>query len=459
MIPIKTAFMALISLLLVNNPIISKSDVANSPADTIYVIDMVQDINKSAVRKINLGIKEANMIGADFILLNLNTYGGAVDAADSIRTAIIQSKIPFIAFINPQAASAGALISIACDSIYMSAGSTIGSATVVGPEGNVMPDKYQSFMRAMMRSTAESHGKKTVVIDGQEVEVWHRDPKIAEAMVSADTVLSFTQQEAIDHSYCEGKAESVDDVANLLSSDYVIVEQQLTTIQKLVLFLMSPLLQGIFLMMIIGGIYFEVQSPGVGLPGAIALLGAILYFAPLYIEGLAMYWEIAVFVLAIGLILFELFVTPGFGVAGIIGVILLIFSLIFSMIDNDLFYNSKPYDFALLVRPVGTVFISVFVGLIGSIWLAGKIYDKRSFSLIALRTELDEKEGYVGVERPSESLVGGECIAATDMHPSGKADAAGRRYEATLEFGSARKGDKLRIIREEGGRLYCEMIE
>ena len=458
MIPFKTALLTLISLVYVCSPIASQSDIAQSHTNTIYVIDMVQNIDKSAVRKINLGIKEANRIGADFIVLNLNTYGGAVDAADSIRTAIIQAKIPFIAFINPQAASAGALISIACDSIYMSAGSTIGSATVVDQEGNVMPDKYQSFMRAMMRATAESHGKKTVVIDGQEVEIWHRDPKIAEAMVSADTVLSFTQQEAIDHNYCEGKAESVDEVASLLISDYIIVEQELTTLQKIVLFLMSPLLQGIFLLMIIGGIYFEVQSPGVGLPGAIALLGAILYFAPLYVEGLAMYWEIAVFVIAIALILFEIFVTPGFGVAGILGLLLLIFSLAFAMIDNDLFYNSGSFNFSLLIRPIGTVFIAIFVGLLGSIWLAGKIYDKKSFSLIALRTELDEKEGYVGVERPSMSLIGEECVAASDMHPSGKADAAGRRYEATLEFGSAHKGDKLRIIREEGGRLYCEKI-
>lgn len=457
MLRIKNVLLSLLSFILINSTLVAQEQDVDVVKDTIYLIDLVQDIDRSAMRKINLGIKEAEKIGADFIVLNLNTYGGAVDAADSIRTAIIQSETPFVAFINPQAASAGALISIACDSIYMRSGSSIGAATVVNQQGEVMPDKYQSFMRGMMRSTAESHGKKVVIIDGQEVEVWHRDPKIAELMVSADSVLSFTQQEAIDNRYCEGSAESIEQVAQLLTSnDYIIVEQELTAIQKMVLFLMSPLLQGIFLMMIIGGIYFEIQSPGVGLPGAIALLGALLYFAPLYIEGLAMYWEIAVFVIAIGLILFEIFVTPGFGVAGIIGLLLLISSLVFAMIDNDMFYNYGTFNFSLLIRPIGTVFIAIFVALLGSIWLAGKIYDKKSFSLIALKTELDESDGYVGVEVPSDSLIGQECIAATDMFPSGKVEIGGRRYEATLEFGSARKGEKLRIIREEGGRVYCE---
>ena len=128
--------------------------------DTCYVIEIKQDIDKSSCRKLTMGLKEASQIGADYIILHLNTYGGAVDAADSMRTAILHSPIPVVAFIDIQAASAGALISIACDSIYMRNGSSIGAATVVNQNGEVMPDKYQSFMRAMMRATAESHGKK-----------------------------------------------------------------------------------------------------------------------------------------------------------------------------------------------------------------------------------------------------------------------------------------------------------
>ena len=164
--------------------------------DTVFVIEIRQDIDKSSMRKLGLGLREAERAG---------TYGGAVDAADSMRTAILHAPVPVIAFIDMQAASAGALISIACDSIYMRSGSSIGAATVVNQNGEVMPDKYQSFMRGMMRSTAEAHGRRS---DGS----WFRDPAIAEKMVDTAGVLSFTPDEAIEAGYCEGKAESIDEV-------------------------------------------------------------------------------------------------------------------------------------------------------------------------------------------------------------------------------------------------------
>lgn len=422
--------------------------------DTVYVMEIKQNIDKSSMRKMNLGIKEAISKGADYIVLDINTYGGAVDAADSMRTALIQCPIPTIAFINPQAASAGALISIACDSIYMRQGSSIGAATVVDQSGKVMPDKYQSFMRGMMRSTAESHGKEK---NGE----WHRDPKIAQQMTDTANVLTLTADEAIACNYCEGKAESVEEVvaALNLSETPVVIEQSLSFLDRLILFLLSPVLQGIFLMMIIGGIYFELQSPGIGFPLAAAILGALLYFAPLYIAGLAMYWEIAVFIIGVALLVVEIFVTPGFGVAGISGILLIVGSLVFAMIDNGLFYYDGKFDFSIVVKPTAIVLISCFLGTILSIWAASKLFPKKSFSFISLKTELKDNEGWVGVETDSlAGFVGMECEARTDMHPSGKLQINGKLYEASLEFGSAVKGDKVKVVRFEGGRLYCEKV-
>ena len=137
-----------------------------------YTIKLHKEIDKSSAQMFTDALKEAQRNNADYCILNLNTYGGALDAADSIRTAIMHSPIPVISFINNQAASAGALISIACDSIYMCNGSSIGAATVVNQTGDVLPDKYQSFMRAMMRSTAESHGKKAIVNGKDTTWVW-----------------------------------------------------------------------------------------------------------------------------------------------------------------------------------------------------------------------------------------------------------------------------------------------
>ena len=175
----------------------------------------------------------------------------------------------------------------------MKTGSSMGAATVVDQTGKVMPDKYQSFMRGMMRATAEATG---------------RDPHIAESMVDTANVLSLTSTEAIEVGYCNGVAENVEEVITHITGDksYVIkeMEDDITWLDRLILFLLNPLLQSIFMMMIIGGIFVEIRTPGIGLPLVTAIVGALLYFAPLYIEQLAASWEILLFV--VGLILVAL---------------------------------------------------------------------------------------------------------------------------------------------------------
>lgn len=428
--------------------------------DTCYVIEIKQDIDKSSCRKLTMGLKEADRAGADYVILHLNTYGGAVDAADSMRTAILHSPIPVVAFIDIQAASAGALISIACDSIYMRNGSSMGAATVVNQNGEVMPDKYQSFMRAMMRATAESHGKKTIIVNGEEKEIWHRNPLIAEKMVDSANVLSFTPSEAMANYYCEGMAESIEEVVEKLDlEDCTIIKQELSGVEKLLLALMSPMLQGIFLMMIIGGIYFEIQSPGIGLPGAIALIGALLYFSPLYIEGLAMNWEIILFVAGLILLAVELFVLPGFGVAGIAGIATIVFSLIFSMVDNDLLYYQGEWNIIPIIKPSAIVLMSGFLGLVLSIWGASKLYPSKGFDHIAQKTQMNNSDGWVGVITTEyEQFIGMQVTTFTPMFPSGKVMIDGKLYEATMEYGSANKGDFVKIARYENGRLYCTPV-
>lgn len=426
----------------------------------IYVIDLKQDIDRSSMRKINLGIQEAVAMPADFLIIDMNTYGGAVDAADSIRTALLQCPIPTVSFINVQAASAGALISIACDSIYMRTGSSFGAATVVNQSGEVMPDKYQSFMRGMMRATAEAHGKKVVQGPNGPEEVWHRDPQIAQQMTDTANVLTFTPEEALAARFCEGYAESIEEVAAYLAPEgYVMEHQSLSWVQRLLLVLMSPMLQSLFLMMIIGGIYFEMQSPGIGFPLIIAIAGALLYFSPLYLEGLALHWEIALFVIGLILLAIELFAFPGFGVFGIAGIVLMFGSLIFSMVDNDVLYFEGTLNLMPVLQPLLIVTGSFLAVLIFAIWGAGRIYEFRAFGYIALKTNLDEADGFVGVTtQPLAALVGREAVAVTALRPSGKVEIDGKWYDAQIEIGSATAGERVRIVRIELGRLYCEQI-
>ena len=453
-------------LFLISGSSLIASGTDNGPTEkkmSFYVIELRQDVDNPAFAKISKGLKEAEAV-ADYCILDINTYGGAVDAADSIRSAILRCTIPVVAFIDIQAASAGALISIACDSIYMSKGSSIGAATVVNGQGEVMPDKYQSFMRAMMRSTAESHGKKLVERDGKKVEVWHRDPRLAESMVGQDSVLSFTPLEAIANGFCEGEAQNIDEVVSKImeSSDsdaFTLVYQKVSFLDSLIYFLMNPFLQGLFLMMIIGGIYFELQSPGVGFALAAAIAGALLYFAPLYLEGLAQNWEILLFVIGVGLLVVEIFVLPGFGIAGILGIIAIITSLAFAMVDNNLFTVKGTFDIRPIIKPLAIVLVSIAVSICGSILLASKIYGTKAFAHVALKNNLQAEEGFVGVESDElKSLIGMVAIVATDLKPTGKVEINGKLYPAHINFGYAHSGEKVVVTSAGGGQLYCDAI-
>ena len=423
---------------------------ATDSLTVVYRIRLDSDIDKSAQRLITLGLEKADKAGADFVMIDLDTYGGAVDAADSIRSAILRYDKPVAAYVNMQAASAGALISIACDSIYMKTGSSIGAATVVDQTGNVMPDKYQSFMRGMMRSTAQATG---------------RDPHIAESMTDTANVLSMTPTEAIAVGYCEGIYETVDEVAQAMAGDKEFVvksmEDDMTFLDRLIQLLLNPLLQSIFMMMIIGGIFVEIRTPGIGLPLVTAIIGALLYFAPGYLGHLVSYWEILLFVAGLILIGIEIFVLPGFGVAGITGIVAVVLSLAFAMVDNiELFNWDGTLNLQPVIQPLGIVIISAAAAVFGSVWLVKKLYATRSFDHIALRQEMKAEDGFTGVVSGLESLVGETVTVFTDMRPGGKVKTAdGRIVEATLKFGGfASKGETLKVLSAEQGRLYCDKL-
>lgn len=430
--------------------ICSVSSFASDSLCVIYRIRLDSDIDPSSQRLVTLGLEKAEKAKADYVMIDLNTYGGAVNAADSIRSAILRYEKPVVAYVNMQAASAGALISIACDSIYMKTGSSIGAATVVDQAGNVMPDKYQSFMRGMMRSTAQANG---------------RDPHIAESMTDTANVLSLTPTEAIAVDYCEGICENIDEVALAITNgnSYVIksMDDDMSFVDRLIQLLLNPLLQSIFMMMIIGGIFVEIRTPGIGLPLLTAITGALLYFAPGYLGNLVSYWEIILFVVGFILIGIEIFVLPGFGVAGILGIIAVVVSLAFAMVDNiELFNWDGSLNLHPLIQPLGIVVISCTVAVFGAVWIARKLFDTRSFDHVALRQEMKKEDGFSSVVMGLEEYLGQEVTVFTDMRPSGKVQVSdGKIQEATLRLGGyAAKGDRLKVISTEQGRLYCDKL-
>ena len=431
------------------------SVVDSSKVVKAYIFDIKEEIAPPVWRTTQKALKEAKSVGADFVIIHMNTYGGTLNDADSIRTAILQYEKPVYVFIDNNAASAGALISIACDSIYMRSGANIGAATVVNQKGEVVPDKYQSYMRSLMRSTAEANG---------------RDPQIAQAMVDprikidgvidSAMVLTFTSSEAIANGFCEGTAESVNDVVEKCGGENVqIIRQKHSALDHIIGFLINPMISGLLIMLIVGGIYFELQSPGLGFPIVAALVGAFLYFAPLYLEGVAANWEIIIFVIGVILIAVEVFAIPGFGVAGVAGLILMIFGLTLGMVNNFNF-TIQTFPWNEIAEALLLVTVSILLGVIFSFFLAKRLFGSHTiFGTLALDAVQESKDGYTVANDSYSSMIGKTGEAVTTLRPAGKIIVEGEYFDACAEISYISKGEKIIVKSYQNGQLFVMQFD
>ncbi len=427
--------------------LLSSSDSYAQERPLIFHLKVLDNIDPRTNRYTELGMEAASEAGADLVILELDTYGGALNDADDIRTRILNYDIPIYAYINKDAASAGALISIACDSIYMAPGSSIGAATVVGGDGTAAPDKYQSYMRSIMRSTAEAKG---------------RNPRMAEAMVDEDIdldsvategkVLTLSVKEAMKYGFCEAQVGSIDEILSISGiDDYDIEAYELGSTDKIIQVFLNPFVSGILILIIIGGIYFELQTPGVGFPILASFIAAVLYFTPYYLNGLAENWEIVLFVVGILLLAAEIFVIPGFGVAGVLGLICTLGALVLVMLNNDFF------DFSLV--NTDKIFIAIattLAGLLGSIivmFLGGvRLANSRVFSRIALQETQDKQKGYTS-RFIKTTMKGKTGTAFTILRPSGKVMIDETVYDAYTRGEYVAQGEDIEVLSDEGTSL------
>ncbi len=419
----------------------------------VMVMDIKSEIDPRMLRYVTLALENAEKTNADYVIIDMDTYGGVLTDAKEIVDLIMDFKKPIWVFVNSDAASAGALISIACDSIYMSPGASIGAATVVeGAGGQAAPDKYQSYMRSIMRSTAEENG---------------RDPRIAEGMVDervvidsvkqAGKVITFTTTEAIEHGYCEAKVESIAEILKRNKvADYEIDHFQLGVVEKIIAFFLNPFISGLLILVIIGGIYFELQTPGVGFPLFAAIIALVLYLVPYYLNGLAEYWEILALFCGLILLVAEIFVIPGFGVAGILGVALTVGSLILIMLNNDFFnFDFVPFGdiVVAIVAAVGGLMASGLLLIFGS----GKLTQTRAFSRMTLTDTQEKEQGYT-VNFYGEPMVGKTGNAFTVLRPGGKVIIDGKIFDAFTRGEYVEKDDPIEVISIESSTLRVKKI-
>jgi membrane-bound serine protease (ClpP class) len=418
----------------------------------VLLMEIKDVIDPRMHRYVDLALKEATDVKADIVLIEMDTYGGVLTDAKEIVDKLMHYKSPVWVFINSDAASAGALISIACDSIYMSPGASIGAATVVDGQGEKAPDKYQSYMRSIMRSTAEENG---------------RDPKIAEGMVDEDIVIegvkqagqiiTFSTSEALKHGFCEAKVESIEEILERNQvKNYTIHRFELGATEKIISIILNPFISSILILVIVAGIYFEMQTPGLGFAGLAALVALILYLVPYYLNGLAANWEILVFLVGLGLIGVEIFVLPGFGVAGISGIVLTVGSLFLIMLNNDAFdFEFVPMTdmlYALAAALGGTLGGMVLLLVGGS-----KLPESRFFKRVALTDTQNRSAGYVSFQY-KDSLIGRKGTAETVLRPSGKVLIDDKMYDAYTRGDFIDKGQAVEVISDEGPSLKVKIV-
>jgi len=420
---------------------------ANEEETKVLVGEIKSNIDPRTNRYSKLLLDEATEKDYDIIIIEMDTYGGAVTDADDIRTRILDFEKPIYVWINKDAASAGALISIATDSIYMSSGASIGAATVVTGDGTQAPDKYQSYMRSIMRSTAEAKG---------------RDPKIAEAMVDEDIevdsissegkVITFSTHEAIKFGFCDAELNSIEEILERQDiNNYKITRYELDSTEDIISFFLNPVVSSVLILLILGGLYFELQTPGIGFPIIASITALILYLVPYYLNGVAENWEIMLFFIGIIFIALEVFVIPGFGIFGVVGLFTSLSSLILIMLNNDMF----DFTFVLsrdLIASSLSVLISVFS--FGLLILFGgiKLTDTKAFKIIALDETQETSKGYIS-KNYSDDLLNMKGKSFTVLRPSGKVIIEEKIYDASTSGEYIEKNKKIIVTNNEGSSL------
>jgi len=415
---------------------------------TVYRVPVQGTIELGLAPFVERSILEAQQAGASAVILELETPGGRVDAAERIANAVGDAEVPVFAFVNRHAYSAGALIALSTQEIFMRPGSVIGAATPVVGSGEKAPEKIVSAMRSQMRALAETRGL---------------DPRVAEAMVDEDIeidgviesgkLLTLTTSEAVELGY----ASEVEDWNGLMAELNLpgarIVEVQVNWAERIVRFLSNPIVAPFLLSLGFLGLIAEIKSPGLGLAGLAGLLSLALFFGSHHILGLAGIEDLILFGAGVVLIGVEIFVIPGFGIFGILGGVGVLAGVFLSLVGG---VPTVP-DFAQAGAILST---SLLIILLTSWALLRHLpqSNRLTRSGVFLATKGDRALGWTSATRRPD-LVGLTGVALTDLRPSGTALIGEERVDAVSESEWIEEGTGVKIVSSEGYRVVVRPME
>jgi membrane-bound serine protease (ClpP class) len=413
----------------------------------VYVATIEGMIDLGLAPYVKRVVQQAERDGAAAVVLEINTFGGRVDAAVQIRDTLLNAKVPTVAFINKRAISAGALISLAAEKIAISTGSTIGAATPVqagqpGAGAKPVEEKTVSYVRKEFRATAESR---------------KRPPLVAEAMVDADVAISgvttkgklltLTTDEAMKLKVSDFRADSLEDVLKNLGLAGAEIRQDTPNwAENIVRFLTHPVVSSLLITIAMVGILVELRTPGFGVPGIAGLLSLGLFLWGHAIVQLAGWEELLVVAIGVALLALELIVIPGFGIAGIAGILAILAGLIMSMLGEG---NAPQMILLTTGRVALALAISVVLLLVFMRSLPKFSFGRR----LVLETELSTREGFASAPESDSHWLGKTGRAATPLHPAGIAEIDQDRVDVVSDGELIDAGELIHVVRVDGNRV------
>jgi membrane-bound serine protease (ClpP class) len=406
----------------------------------VYRVPVTGVVELGLAPFIRRSLRDAEKAGARAVVLDVNTLGGRVDAALAIVDDVGQSPVPVYAFVHPRAISAGALIAVSTDSVFMTPDALMGASTVVEGEGQAASEKAQSAMRAQYRALAERRGL---------------DPRVGEAMVDErieipgidgpDRLLTLTTDEAVRVGYAIEVAhfDAMLDALGLSGAEIVTPEPNWA--ESLVRFLTHPIVASMLLPIGMLGLIMEIKTPGFGFAGGIGFLALALFFGSHIIIGLAGWEDVLLLVLGVALLLLEIFVIPGFGIAGVLGLVAIGVAIFLALLGDLRTWHD-------VMRATGT-FVSSLLIFAAALYLVIRQLPRGERRLgILLKAATGAEQGYLAGS-PRRDLVGQVGTALVDLRPSGSARFGDQRLDVVSEGGFVTRGTPVRVVRADAYRL------
>ncbi len=478
------------------------------PADArVWVIPVKGDIEPSLGTFVRREARNAVAKGADFIVFDIDTFGGRVDTALQISSFIGSIKeARTVAWVRsgPESLgvswSAGALIALSCSEIYMAAGTSIGAAAPVtmGADGQPQAtgEKTVSAVRSQMAALAEKNGHPAgiaLAMVDQDVELWEitlagetqvatvaelerleKDKGAQVARISVVSpkgkLLSLTAGEAVRYGLAAGTADDLEALMAAIGAEGEVAESNPSAADQFVAFLTSGPVQALLILVGLVMLFLEINSPGFGVPGVVAIIAFLSVFGANALLGTVGSLELILFLIGVGLLAVEIFVLPGFGVAGVSGLVLIGFSMVFSM--QDFVVPTLPWQWELLGRNLIVVAIGIILAITGiaAIILAGtriKLFDRLTLKarIVGTAGGPDPGASAAAVLPPQAEdeenyglLVGRRGTAATTLRPSGKAKIDGRILTVESDGAFIEPGVKVEVIRVRGNRIIVRSV-